>query len=939
MTDGWGRNRFTRLIPWLLPLVVLGALQLIAIRIVQSTSAPKEVDRWFPRTVGTTWLYASRTNGDDTGTRTKQVVSRGATSHGAATVVESRWTDLLGTGPATHFVYYGAGDDRLALHGQRVSGSYIAYEPPQPQWQRSLAPGGSFTWTGTFGTEEQRITTTLEGEEAIDVAGERLPGCRHYRTTTVLPKETGDVERSYQAWLCPDVGAVRTVESAPDVGVLLEEELVGFQSPTRRLGAVVDAPSEQATARPGDTPGGDDARTGAVPGATVDLARVAWTDARKEGVKFPPVGREGLVVLAEQDGTVSALNPTTGEVRWRLIVAGPVPVSPVVRGDHVVTAAADKTLSALDADTGLPHWSVRLPDVPAVAPLVTGDTVVVAGQDRRVRALRLSDGGERWQAQTGDVPASPPALAGGVVVVADKAGGVSALRLSDGATQWSAALERRWAAGPATAGDRVVVVDRAGIVSAFDSLSGELSWSRYIELDVAVPLVVTAELILLVPNGDRVHALDRSDGSSRWQARLGAETKVAPLAVGDSLVVVTTDEGLQRRSLADGSLAQSVPLPSPTPGSPVRAELPPVWIAGQLVVTVDVALPWPRTNLVAFGPGGGAPIGVRLTGEVRRVSGLPSGQPRLSGSDLLLPTVDQTVEVVPESGSARTLVTSDGEVPYAIPAGDLVLTPQGEELVAVPASGGEPRWKLPAGPPERGTEPVVAGDAVIAPVAGIGLVSADLATGRPRWIHQIEGSDGTGAPVVLPGGDVLYGVGGLVRLDGRTGVPRWSVPGVTVYGPIAVTGGVVVAATVTATGGSLLATDLATGAERWRRPFNPALLVGPAAAADVVVAVDATGNTSGLDAATGDLRWSYAMRTAPGGTPVILGDRVVLSEAGREEDLESRDTRLSVHDLRTGRYLASLEPFGFAFLKGTFGATDGAVVTSIGSAVLILRLR
>ena len=79
------------------------------------------------------------------------------------------------------------------------------------------------------------------------------------------------------------------------------------------------------------------------------------------------------------------------------------------------------------------------------------------------------------------------------------------------------------------------------------------------------------------------------------------------------------------------------------------------------------------------------------------------------------------------------------------------------------------------------------------------------------------------------------------------------------------------------------------------------------------------------------------MRTAPGGTPVVLGERVVLSEAGREEDLQSRDTRLSVHDLRTGRFLASLEPFGFAFVKGTFDATDGAVVVSTGSAVMILR--
>jgi outer membrane protein assembly factor BamB len=185
----------------------------------------------------------------------------------------------------------------------------------------------------------------------------------------------------------------------------------------------------------------------------------------------------------------------------------------------------------------------------------------------------------------------------------------------------------------------------------------------------------------------------------------------------------------------------------------------------------------------------------------------------------------------------------------------------------------------------------------------------------------------------------VYAVGGLVRLEGATGRPRWSVPGVTVFGPIALAGGAVVAAAVTDSGSFLVAVDLVTGAERWRRPFNPAPLVGPAGAGDVVVAVGAGGGTVALDASTGRPLWSYAMRTSPSGTPVILGDRVVLSEAGRDEDLSSRDTRLTVHDLRTGGYLASLEPSGFAFLKGTFGSMSGSVVVSVGSDVMILRLQ
>ena len=923
-----------RLLQWVVPVVALGALHLVAVTSVQSPSDPKESDRWYPRKVGTTWIYASRSNGEDSGSHVAQVIARGSTTDGAAAVVDSRWDDLLGLGPSHQVQYLGESDGRLLLHGARANGSYTPYDPPQPQWQEALAPGGSFSWSGTYGVERQQVTTTLEGREDMVVAGTRQQGCHHYRSTIVVTKDTGDVERTYDAWLCPGIGPVRTSESAPDVGVLLEEDLMAFRSPDRRLGSVTE-PVTPAASVAGETPGVDNERTGAVPAGSVDLSRLAWSDGRKEQVKFPPVGRDDVVVVAEQDGTVSATHPETGVVRWRVVLPGPVPVSPVVAGAHVIVAGADKVLSALDVRTGLPHWTVSLPDVPAVAPLATGDTLVVAGQDRRVRALRLDDGGERWVTPTGDVPGAPPALAGGLVVVADKAGGVAALRLSDGAVQWSTALERRLTAGPATARDRVIVVDKAGIVSAFDTVSGELRWSRYVELDIVLPVVVAGDTVVVTPNSDRLLALDRRTGDRRWQVELGARTDGQPLVVGDSVLATTRDNRIERRSLADGSLVESVPLTSPTPAATIQGHLPPVWVGGRVVATFDLELPWPRTSLVAFGDGGG----VRLTGELRSVPGLLSGLPRFSGADLVVPGLDNTASVIPPSGDARRLVTSDAAVTFAVPAGDLVLTTEGDQLVAVPAGGGEPRWTLPAGAGRAGSEPAVAGDTVVVPVTGLGLVAADLATGTPKWVHQAPG-EGAGSPVILPGGDVLYGVGGLVRLDGQTGRPRWSVPGVTVYGPLAVDAGVVVLAAVTDQGANLLAVDVVTGEERWRLPFRPALLVGPAAAGGTVVAAAASGQVVAFDTATGSPQWFHTMQSAPGGTPVIMGNRVVLSETGRDEDLLSRDARLSVHDLRTGRYQGSLEPPGFALVKGTFGASGGSIVTytvARGAAVLVLR--
>ena len=153
MGFGWGRDRWARLGPWLLPVLILGGLQLVAVTAVRSGSGAKEVDRWFPRTPGTTWLYTSRSGGEDAGTHMAQVIGAGRTLDGAATVLEGRWDNLFGRGPARQIQFQGVSDDRLVLHGQRFGGLYVSYDPPQPQWERELAPGGSFSWTGTFGAE------------------------------------------------------------------------------------------------------------------------------------------------------------------------------------------------------------------------------------------------------------------------------------------------------------------------------------------------------------------------------------------------------------------------------------------------------------------------------------------------------------------------------------------------------------------------------------------------------------------------------------------------------------------------------------------------------------------------------------------------------------------------------------------------------------------
>jgi outer membrane protein assembly factor BamB len=136
--------------------------------------------------------------------------------------------------------------------------------------------------------------------------------------------------------------------------------------------------------------------------------------------------------------------------------------------------------------------------------------------------------------------------------------------------------------------------------------------------------------------------------------------------------------------------------------------------------------------------------------------------------------------------------------------------------------------------------------------------------------------------------------------------------------------------------------DEASGAIRWQQPFPVKVLSGPQAANSTVVAIGSDDVARAFDAASGQLRWTLPLATPPSGSPVIVGDKVVITEDGRTEDLSQQDHRVSVHDLATGRFLGSFEPAGNSFGIDSFGAAGGRLLIptndALGTVVYILRL-
>ena len=142
--------------------------------------------------------------------------------------------------------------------------------------------------------------------------------------------------------------------------------------------------------------GADPRRSLARPEATLGLPARKFTWARGLGsyIEFPPVYCEGelyvngfsgttfaidgpRVLVASQDGTVTALSRRSGQKLWQVRTAGKVESSPVVVDGLAYFGSHDGRLFAVRSDTGRVRWAYQTGGRINASPAVFGGKVCV----------------------------------------------------------------------------------------------------------------------------------------------------------------------------------------------------------------------------------------------------------------------------------------------------------------------------------------------------------------------------------------------------------------------------------------------------------------------------------------------------------------------------------------------------------------------------------
>jgi len=254
------------------------------------------------------------------------------------------------------------------------------------------------------------------------------------------------------------------------------------------------------------------------PGTPRLVALDAATHSVRWRLDLPGVSRTGAVVdggfvaIGTDGGTVVAVDPSTGKVRWTKDVGDCIDV-PLAAADGIVYVAARSVeraapqIVALRESDGTNAWAQ--PYVPRTsstaigAPSVVGGTLYVALADATVRAVDAATGSERWATRLNAfVGGAPPVVVGDAVVVADTRGQVYRLDASSGSRIWDFAMNTSVIGAPAVAGSTILVPTADGDLAAFDLDSGHQIWRASLgDGDAGLALALTADTIVLARTG------------------------------------------------------------------------------------------------------------------------------------------------------------------------------------------------------------------------------------------------------------------------------------------------------------------------------------------------------------------------------------------------------------------------------------------------------
>lgn len=333
---------------------------------------------------------------------------------------------------------------------------------------------------------------------------------------------------------------------------------------------------ERTGIMPGPAPSGDPGQEWDV---TVNGSIGAWS----------PVVVDGVVYVADQSGSVTAIGETTGTELWQVNVGASINSGITVASGLLIVGDDAGMIHALDIKTGGDRWHFLASGAVHSAAAVVDGVAYIGTADGHFYALDVLNGAPRWPApgMTAGSIGRAIAASGGLVYVGSGGatpsdpGTLQAYDAATGVRRWEQPLEPGNTSTPSVADGRVFVTGGLDATATgahdlyvFDAATGTPSWPDPFRAPSGKTLLIGAVangLVFAECTDGTMYVVDAATGREVWRADINSSLSPSAGVAGGTIYVTSDDKKIHAFDIASHlEFTGSWPIAVPgVPGSPV----------------------------------------------------------------------------------------------------------------------------------------------------------------------------------------------------------------------------------------------------------------------------------------------------------------------------------------------------------------------------------
>ncbi len=264
--------------------------------------------------------------------------------------------------------------------------------------------------------------------------------------------------------------------------------------------------------------------------------RRLWSANLKAPIESTPVADKSSVYLVTTEGVLFCLNITSGGVRWKKNVEGPLLFGskPLLSDGKVFVATSFGNLVALTTG-GKELWRKTL-EGGVFSSLAYNEGVLYVGTDNhRLNALKAKDGDDQWQFELDSrMVSSSPLIYRGMVYVGCYSGTFYAISIKKGEQVWQVKAGGSFFSTPTAFQDIIYVGSLDGFLYALNVSSGAVVWKYDTGSKIYTEPAVENNIIY-VTSGRNIFALSPFSGVLQWKTGFESPVKTSPTAVGNDV--------------------------------------------------------------------------------------------------------------------------------------------------------------------------------------------------------------------------------------------------------------------------------------------------------------------------------------------------------------------------------------------------------------------